>query len=138
MNTPRWMTRYVATVPRVVMISALLGAVSGLVDAQELTRGPFDRLVIRGVTLIDGTGAPPTAPVDIVIEGDRITQLRTVGNDFGEIDEEGRPESGDLDIDGRGMYVMPGFVDAHVHIRRERSTHVKLARLATVIRPKSA
>jgi hypothetical protein len=30
--------------------------------------GPFERLVIRGATLIDGTGGPPRGPVDIVIE----------------------------------------------------------------------
>ena len=30
--------------------------------------GPFARLIIRGATLIDGTGAPPIGPVDIVIE----------------------------------------------------------------------
>jgi hypothetical protein len=29
--------------------------------------GPFERLIIRGATLIDGTGAPPIGPVDIVI-----------------------------------------------------------------------
>src|SRR4051794_15103247 len=27
--------------------------------------GPYRKLVIRGVTLIDGTGAPPRGPVDI-------------------------------------------------------------------------
>jgi hypothetical protein len=26
--------------------------------------GPFDRLVIRGATMIDGAGAPPVGPVD--------------------------------------------------------------------------
>jgi hypothetical protein len=31
--------------------------------------GPFERLIIRGATLIDGTGAPPVGPMDIVIEG---------------------------------------------------------------------
>ena len=34
--------------------------------------GPFGRLIIRGVTLIDGAGSPPQGPVDIVIEEDRI------------------------------------------------------------------
>ena len=34
--------------------------------------GPFDRLILRGATLIDGTGAMPRGPVDIVIEKNRI------------------------------------------------------------------
>jgi len=38
--------------------------------------GPFKKLVIRGVTLIDGTGGPPLSPMDIVIEGNRITAVR--------------------------------------------------------------
>jgi len=34
--------------------------------------GPFQRMVLRGPTVIDGTGAPPIGPVDIVVENDRI------------------------------------------------------------------
>ena len=41
--------------------------------------GPFKRLIIRGATVIDGTGAPPIGPVDIVIEGNRIAEIRSVG-----------------------------------------------------------
>src|SRR3954447_8175207 len=41
--------------------------------------GPYKRLVIRGATLIDGTGAPPIGPVDIVIENDRIVRVASVG-----------------------------------------------------------
>src|SRR5687768_13445480 len=41
--------------------------------------GPFRRLVIRGATLIDGTGAPPRGPVDIVISGNRIESIRGAG-----------------------------------------------------------
>ncbi|GIT74893.1 MAG: hypothetical protein Ct9H300mP29_8870 [Candidatus Neomarinimicrobiota bacterium] len=33
--------------------------------------GPYDRLVIRGATVIDGAGGPPRGPVDIVIEGNQ-------------------------------------------------------------------
>ena len=41
--------------------------------------GPFERLIIRGVNLIDGTGAPPRGPVDVVVEGNRITDIVNVG-----------------------------------------------------------
>ena len=34
--------------------------------------GPFERLIIRGVIVVDGTGAPGQGPIDIVIEGNRI------------------------------------------------------------------
>ncbi len=72
--------------------------------------GPYDRLVIRGVTIIDGTGAPPQGPVDIVIEGDRIVR---VGGGFGR--QPAETQGNTREIDGTGMYVMPGFVDMHAH-----------------------
>jgi imidazolonepropionase-like amidohydrolase len=78
--------------------------------------GPYNRLVIRGATLIDGTGAPPYGPVDIVIEGNRITEVRVVGYPHLPIDPDARPEAGDYEIDASGMYVLPGFINAHGHI----------------------
>jgi hypothetical protein len=78
--------------------------------------GPFHRLVIRGATLIDGTGAPPLGPVDIVIEQDRIARIASVGYPKVAIREKRRPDKGDYEIDAAGMYVMPGFINAHAHI----------------------
>ncbi|MDH3405274.1 MAG: amidohydrolase, partial [Acidobacteriota bacterium] len=80
--------------------------------------GPFARLILRGVTLIDGTGAPPRGPVDVVVEGNRITQVKSVGVPGMAIDPERRPEAreGDREMDLAGMYVLPGFVDMHGHI----------------------
>src|SRR5258708_39674213 len=77
--------------------------------------GPFDRMVIRGITMIDGTGAPPRGPVDIVVEGNRIREVKSVGVPGSPIDEKGRPAKGSREIDGAGMYILPGFVDLHVH-----------------------
>ena len=77
--------------------------------------GPFPRLVIRGATLIDGTGAPPRGPVDIVVEGNRITDIASVGVPHVAIDSTRRPKGGTRQIDATGMYVMPGIVDLHVH-----------------------
>ena len=34
----------------------------------QLSEGPFEQLIIRGVTLINGNGAPPIGPVDVVVE----------------------------------------------------------------------
>ena len=77
--------------------------------------GPFDRLIIRGATLIDGTGAPPMGPVDIVVEGDRIVQVSSVGYPGVPISDRRRPQGATHEIDAHGMYVLPGFVDMHVH-----------------------
>jgi len=59
-------------------------------------------LVIRGGTLVDGTGGPPRKG-DVAIDGDRIA---AVGDDVG----EGRRE-----IDANGLLVTPGWVDIHAH-----------------------
>src|SRR5687767_3755417 len=42
-------------------------------------RGPFKTLAIRGAILIDGTGAPPHGPVDVIVQGNRITAVRSAG-----------------------------------------------------------
>ena len=77
--------------------------------------GPFDRLIIRSATVIDGTGAPPRGPVDIVVERNRITAVATVGATAGDMRPGGRPQGATKEIDATGMYVLPGFVDLHVH-----------------------
>ena len=77
--------------------------------------GPFERLIIRGAILIDGTGAPPRGPVDIVIENNRITRVESVGAPFIEINEDRRPKDATKEIDAEGMYVLPGLIDLHVH-----------------------
>ena len=56
--------------------------------------GPFDRLILRGAILVDGTGAPPRGPVDIVIEGNRIVEIEGVGAPGLPIDPDKRPEAG--------------------------------------------
>ncbi len=63
---------------------------------------PHD-LVLRGGTVVDGTGAEPVL-ADVAVDGDRITAI-------GVIDERGRRE---LDVEGR--LVTPGFVDIHTHL----------------------
>ncbi len=77
-----------------------------------------NRTIIRGVTLINSTGAPPMGPVDIVIEKNKIAQIKQVGNPGVPIDPKSRPKlnEGDKELDCNGMYLMPGFIDMHGHI----------------------
>ena len=77
-------------------------------SAQE-GEGPFDKLLIRGATVIEGTGAPPAGPIDILVEGNRITALYPGGAPKDEARTVQRV------IDAKGMYVLPGFVDTHGH-----------------------
>jgi N-acyl-D-aspartate/D-glutamate deacylase len=59
-------------------------------------------LVIRGGTVVDGSGAPARS-ADVAIDGERIVE---VGEDVG---------AGHRELDARGLLVTPGWVDIHTH-----------------------
>jgi imidazolonepropionase-like amidohydrolase len=71
--------------------------------------------VLRGAILIDGTGAPPVGPVDIVVEGNKIQAVRSAGTPGLPLRANRGPEKPDHEIDATGMYVLPGFVSMHEH-----------------------
>ena len=77
--------------------------------------GPYRKLVIRGATLIDGTGAPAKGPVDIVIEGNRIASIAGAGTPGLPLKADREPRDAAHEIDATGMYVLPGFIDNHGH-----------------------
>src|SRR6056297_105376 len=92
------------------------------VESRTEGEGPYDRLILRGAYMIDGTGAPTQGPVDIVVENDRIAEVRVVGFPRLPIKPEDRPPlNGGTEIDVSGMYVLPGFVDSHLHLHSTRS-----------------
>lgn len=61
-------------------------------------------LVIRGGTVVDGTGARPRG-ADVAVDGDRITSV-------GDVNASGAKRV----IDADGAIVTPGFVDLHSHL----------------------
>jgi imidazolonepropionase-like amidohydrolase len=63
-------------------------------------------LLIRNVTLYDGTGAAPATGVSVLVKGDRIA---AVGKDT----VAGRARV----IDGTGKFLIPGLMDTHIHLR---------------------
>lgn len=80
--------------------------------------GPYTQLIIRGVMLIDGTGAPPIGPTDIVVKQNKIVAIKTVGYPGVPVKDESRPklEPGGTELNCEGMYLLPGFIDMHGHI----------------------
>ena len=80
--------------------------------------GPFEQLIIRGVTLINGNGAPPIGPVDIVVENNIIQEIKVVGYPNVEIKEADRPKlkANGKELHCEGMYLLPGLIDMHGHI----------------------
>ncbi len=103
-----------------VFLAALFAIAATAVNAQAVMEpvpdrgadeggGPYPTLLIRGATMIDGTGAPPEGPVDIVVKGNRIDAIARGSASDDVIASATRV------IDAQGMYVMPGFVDVHGH-----------------------
>jgi imidazolonepropionase-like amidohydrolase len=76
--------------------------------------GPFKRLVIKDAMVIDGAGAPTQGPITIVIENDRIVELRGGGTGSLHLGEDSY-EEGTRVIDAAGKFVIPGLIDAHAH-----------------------
>lgn len=70
---------------------------------------PAARVVVyRGAALIDGTGAPPRSDRVIVTTGERITAVVPAAG-------FSAPPGAEV-VDLRGKFVVPGFVNSHVHL----------------------
>ena len=83
----------------------------------NISQGPFEQLIIRNVTLINGNGAPPIGPVDIVVEKNIITKIQTVGYPGVKTNKKGpKLNKNGMEIDCSGMYLLPGLIDMHGHI----------------------
>ena len=101
-----------------LLVSLLLAGIDGAPDrGADEGEGPFERLELRGIILIDGTGGPPRGPLDILIEGDRIADIRRTPDEREEA--EGEETDGVIALELDGMYVLPGFVDLHAHAGSE-------------------
>jgi len=68
-----------------------------------------ETLVLRGVTVIDGTGRPPVEGATIVVEGDRIKAVGPA--------RDVRVPAGARVLERAGHTVLPGLADLHVHLQ---------------------
>ena len=87
-------------------------------DPRRVPIPPRDRsndpvLVLRGGTLIDGTGAEPVRDAVLVMKGDRILDVGSSGSVT-------IPPQVQRTIDVSGLYVVPGLIDLHMHFNQQR------------------
>jgi imidazolonepropionase-like amidohydrolase len=85
-----------------------LAAFSLLLAGAAAAQNSASVLVLNDVNLIDGTGAPARAHARIVIRGERIEAVEDAG--------KGPLPPGAAIRDLAGMTVIPGLMDAHVHL----------------------
>ena len=64
--------------------------------------------VLRGATLIDGTGAPPLRDATLVVQDGRIESITSGAG--------GPPPAAPEVIDATGLTVLPGLIDCHDHL----------------------
>ncbi len=88
---------------RIAIACALVVPCAAL-SAQRPAR-PAATLLIQHVTLLDGNGGAPTANADVFLQDGRIAALAAPAN-----------TAAVTTIDGRGLFLLPGLIDAHVHL----------------------
>src|SRR5712691_8847522 len=82
---------------------AMMCAVAGAASAEA-----DQAVVLEGARLIDGTGKAPRENSVIVVQGDRIAAVGTVG--------KVKYPKGARVVDVRGRTIMPGLINAHGHV----------------------
>jgi len=70
-----------------------------------------ETIVITGATVLDGTGSAPLENGLVLIENDRVAAIGTVGNIA--------VPTGAREIKAAGKYIIPGLMDANVHLYLE-------------------
>ena len=94
--------------PRVVTLTLAATLVLAACGDPEQGGGPAEGwdVLIRGGTVVDGTGAPGYV-ADVALRGDRIVRVSAEGLD---------PADATSVVDATGLVVAPGFVDLHTHL----------------------
>ena len=85
-----------------VGLVGLIGLLAVAPSAQAPT------IAITDVTLIDGGDGPVRPGMTVVVRGGTIAEIAPSA--------AARVPSGAMRVDGRGRYLIPGLIDAHVHL----------------------
>lgn len=88
-----------------IMLVTSLSYAQGKQDKREKKETPV--IALTGGTLIDGTGGAPVPDAVVLIQGKKILQA-------GPAATTKVPEKAEK-IDVRGKFILPGFIDCHIH-----------------------
>ncbi len=88
-----------------IILALALPSLAAPAGDQVRTSEPVIALV--GATLIDGTGGAPVAGVTVLIEGAKIKAVGPAASI--------KVPAGARTIDVKGKFILPGFIDCHVH-----------------------
>lgn len=94
-----------ARIHRSITLVLLLAAACVALVAGQPERAAPPSLLIRNVTLWDGTGGPSRPGVDVFVRDGRVASVGA-----------GLTERAELTLDGEGLWLLPGLTDAHVHL----------------------
>jgi len=96
------------TIQQLSIVTAL--AATSAFAAGTFARAQTQTTLIRGGSLVDGTGAPPRR-ADVRLSGSRIVEVGTL-----------QAAPGEPIVDAAGMTLAPGFIDTHSHHDRGLET----------------
>lgn len=91
---------------RISLFGPLLFATALVAGIAAVAQAADDALIFQNVRVFDGTSSRLSEPVDVRVQGHRIEAIG-VALDVGD---------GVRVIDGQGHTLMPGLIDAHVHL----------------------
>ncbi len=96
-----------ACMPAVTPTPLTPTAVPATANPAQAATLPASKIAITDVTIIDVENGSAIPGQTVTVVGDRISQIGAQG-------KLSIPQGADI-IDGHGLYLMPGLVDAHVH-----------------------
>jgi imidazolonepropionase-like amidohydrolase len=84
-----------------------------------------EELIVRNVTLIDGSGGPPRLNHDVAVEGGTFAAIRPTDSTV----------EGATIVDGTGRYLVPGLWEGHTHLRArpDENPADQVARLESIL-----
>ena len=100
-------------------VVAILAGLAGEVGAQDVRP-----LVLRVGGLVDGTGKPLRKDVILVVQGERIAEIRDAKA------SDSSDAEGSTVVDLGEFFVLPGLIDAHAHITQSHDPKLDFGELS--------